>query len=125
MELSKQEIKLFLPLPGLWSKILFYNILFITTKEFKFIFKTGKGIVYSISHRLRKQNEMDKPDSLAKKMHYDNLWQMARYYENMSGDDGKRCDNCQLMEQASNPMVNIMDLSRSVLKWMLFFSMLV
>ena len=27
MELSKQEMELFLPLPGLWSKNFFYNIL--------------------------------------------------------------------------------------------------
>ena len=80
---------------------------------------------------------MDEADSLGKKTHDDNLWQMVRYCENMSFyrmmqqlqnfrgffDTSKcvemmdkRCDNCQLMEQASNKMVNIMDLSRSVLK---------
>ena len=34
MELSKQEIELFLPLAGLWSRNFFYKILFISTKEF-------------------------------------------------------------------------------------------
>ena len=35
MELSKQEMELFLPIPGLWSKNFFYIILFISTKKFK------------------------------------------------------------------------------------------
>ena len=35
MELSKQEMELFIPFPGLWSKIFFYQKFFIYTKEFK------------------------------------------------------------------------------------------
>ena len=72
-------------------------------------------------------------DSLGKKPHDDNLWQMVRYCENISAyrmmqqlqyfefffDEKMRdtkCDKCQLMEQASNKKVDIMDLARSVLK---------
>ena len=42
MELSKQEIELFLPLPGLWSKNFFYKMLLIITKESKIDFQNRK-----------------------------------------------------------------------------------
>ena len=35
MEFSKQEIKLFLPLPGLWSKNFFCKMFLIWSKGFK------------------------------------------------------------------------------------------
>ena len=35
MELSKQEMEIFLTLPGLWSKHFFFNIFLIFTREFK------------------------------------------------------------------------------------------
>ena len=58
MDLSKQEIELFLPLIGLWPKNLFYNIFSILTKEFKTgnrIIQTGNGIIYPISRPLIKK----------------------------------------------------------------------
>jgi len=91
---------------------------------------------YGDFHRLRKLIDMGEGDSMAKKTHYDNLWQMVRYCENISDcrrmqqlqyfgevfDSSKcgemrntRCDNCQLMEQASIEKVDITDLARSVL----------
>ena len=42
MELSKQEMEIFLPLIGLWPKNFFYNIFSILTKEFKICFQNGK-----------------------------------------------------------------------------------
>ena len=42
MELSKQEMELFIPFPGLWSKNFFYNIFSILTKEFKIVFQNRK-----------------------------------------------------------------------------------
>ena len=42
MELSKQEMESFLPLPGLWSKNFFCNISSILTKEFKIGFQNRK-----------------------------------------------------------------------------------
>ena len=42
MELSKQEMELFLPLPGFWSKNLFYKRFFIWSKEFKINFQNRK-----------------------------------------------------------------------------------
>ena len=70
---------------------------------------------------------MEEGDSLGKKTHYDNLWQMVRYCKNISDYRrmqqfhylemrDTRCDNCQLMEQASIEKVNTIDLARSVLK---------
>ena len=38
MELFKQEIELFLPLLGLWSKSFFYKMFHIFLKEFKIDF---------------------------------------------------------------------------------------
>ena len=45
LELFKQEMELLLPLPGLWSKNLFYTILSMLTKESKLVFKTENGII--------------------------------------------------------------------------------
>ena len=45
MELFKQEIELFLPLSGRWSKNYFNINFLISNKEFKLIFKTGNGII--------------------------------------------------------------------------------
>ena len=42
MELSKQEMELFLPLPGLWSKNFFYKMFLICSKGFKFDFQNRK-----------------------------------------------------------------------------------
>ena len=42
MELSKQEMELFIPFPGLWSKNFFYNIFSILTKDFKIGFQNRK-----------------------------------------------------------------------------------
>ena len=42
MELFKQEMELFLPLPGLWSNNFFYNIISISTNEFKINFQNRK-----------------------------------------------------------------------------------
>ena len=42
MELSKQEMELFHPLPGLWSKNLFYKMFLIWSKEFKINFQNRK-----------------------------------------------------------------------------------
>ena len=39
MELSKQEMELFIPLPGPWSKNLFYEMFLIWSKEFKINFQ--------------------------------------------------------------------------------------
>ena len=39
MELSTQEMELFLPLPGLWSKIFFSKTLIIRSKGFKINFQ--------------------------------------------------------------------------------------
>ena len=42
MELSKQEMELFLPLPGLWSKNFFYKMFLICSKGFKINFQNRK-----------------------------------------------------------------------------------
>ena len=42
MELFKQEMELFPPLPGLWSNNSFYNIISISTKEFQIDFQNRK-----------------------------------------------------------------------------------
>ena len=42
MELSKQEMELYLPLPGLWSKNFFYKMFLIWSKEFKINFQNRK-----------------------------------------------------------------------------------
>ena len=42
MELSKQEIELFLPLPGFWSKNFFYKMSLICSKRFKIDFQNRK-----------------------------------------------------------------------------------
>ena len=42
MELSKQEMEIFLPLPGLWSKNFFYKIFLIWSKGFKMDFPNRK-----------------------------------------------------------------------------------
>ena len=42
MESSKQEMELFLPLPGFWWKNFFYNIFFICSKVFKIDFQNRK-----------------------------------------------------------------------------------
>ena len=42
MELFKQEMELFLPLAGLWSKNFFYKNFLISTKEFKIDFQNRK-----------------------------------------------------------------------------------
>ena len=42
MELSKREMEIFLPLPGLWSKKLFYKRFFIWSKGFKINFQNRK-----------------------------------------------------------------------------------
>ena len=42
MELSKQEMELFLPLPGLWSKNFFYKMSLICSKWFKIKFQNRK-----------------------------------------------------------------------------------
>ena len=42
MELSKQEMELFLPLPGLWSKNFFYKMFLICSKGFKIDFQNRK-----------------------------------------------------------------------------------
>ena len=42
MEWSKQEMELFLSLPGLWSNKFFYNIISISIKEFKINFQNRK-----------------------------------------------------------------------------------
>ena len=42
MELSKQEMELFLTLPGLWSKNFFYKTFFISSKGFKIDFQNRK-----------------------------------------------------------------------------------
>ena len=47
---SKQEMELFLLLPGLWAKNYFYNILSILTKEFKIDFQNRK---WNYSNRKR------------------------------------------------------------------------
>jgi len=91
---------------------------------------------YGDFHRLRKLIDMGEGDTMAKKTHYDNLWQMVRYCENISDcrrmqqlqyfgevfDTSKcgemrntKCDNCQLMEQASIEKVDITDMARLVL----------
>ena len=43
MELSKQEMEFFPPLPGIISKKFFYKMFLIFTKGSKLIFKTGNG----------------------------------------------------------------------------------
>ena len=43
IELSKQEMELFLLLPGLWSKNFSYNNFSISTKEFKICFQNRKS----------------------------------------------------------------------------------
>jgi len=91
---------------------------------------------YGDFHRLRKLIDMGEGDARAKKTHYDNLWQMVRYCENISDcrrmqqlqyfgevfDSSKcgemrntKCDNCQLMEQSSIEKIDITDISRTVL----------
>ena len=42
MELSKQDMKLFLPLPGLQSKNFYYNMIVICSRGFKIYFKNRK-----------------------------------------------------------------------------------
>ena len=42
MELSKQEIELFLPLLDLWSKNFFFKMFLIWSKEFKINFQNRK-----------------------------------------------------------------------------------
>ena len=42
MELSKQEMKLFLSLPGLWSKNFFYKMFLIWFKRLKIDFQNMK-----------------------------------------------------------------------------------
>ena len=42
MKLSKQEMELFHPLPGIWSKNFFCKIILIWSKEFKFNFRKRK-----------------------------------------------------------------------------------
>jgi len=91
---------------------------------------------YGDFHRLRKLIDMGEGDARAKKTHYDNLWQMVRYCENISDcrrmqqlqyfgevfDSSKcgemrntKCDNCQLMEQSSIEKIDITDISRTVI----------
>ena len=41
MELSKQEMELFIPLLALWWKNFLYKMFHIFTKEFEIVFKTG------------------------------------------------------------------------------------
>ena len=50
MELSKQEMELLLPLPGLWAKNFLYNIFSILTTEFKIDFQNRK---WNYSNRKR------------------------------------------------------------------------
>ena len=45
MELSEQEMELFLPLPGLWSKTSFTKCLSFVPSGSKLIFKTGNRII--------------------------------------------------------------------------------
>ena len=42
MELSEQEMELFLPLPGLWSKNLLYKMFLIYSKGHKIDFQNRK-----------------------------------------------------------------------------------
>ena len=91
---------------------------------------------YGDFHRLRKLIDMGEGDNNAKKVHYDNLWNMVRYCENISDcrrvqqlqyfgevfDSSKcgemrntRCDNCNMMEQSSIEKIDITDIAKSVL----------
>ena len=80
---------------------------------------------------------MGEGDKMSKKTHYDNLWQMVRYCENIQDcrrqqqlqyfgevfDTSKcgemrntRCDNCSLMENSSIEMVDITDTAKMIVK---------
>ncbi len=90
---------------------------------------------YADCHRLRKLIDIGEGDKNSKKTHYDNLWQMVRYAENISDcrrmqqlqyfgevfDTSKcgemrntRCDNCTMREEASIERVDITETAKAV-----------
>ena len=92
---------------------------------------------YADSHRLRKLIDIGEGDKNSKKTHYDNLWQMVRYAENISDcrrmqqlqyfgevfDTSKcgemrntRCDNCTMREEASIERVDITETAKILAK---------
>ena len=90
---------------------------------------------YADCHRLRKLIDIGEGDKNSKKTHYDNLWQMVRYAENISDcrrmqqlqyfgevfDTSKcgemrntRCDNCNMREEASIEKVDITETAKAL-----------
>lgn len=90
---------------------------------------------YGDCHRLRKLIDMGEGDEKSKRTHYDNLWQMVRYCENISDcrrrqqlqyfgevfDTAKcgemrntMCDNCVMQQQATIEREDITEAARSI-----------
>ena len=60
MELFKQEMELFIPFPGIWSKNFFYNIFYILIKEFKIEFQNRKWNYFSYIQAFSKTTSFTK-----------------------------------------------------------------